>query len=129
MPWKLEVSGSPAIIEVIYEGDVAAPELEAAFASALAEGIRRQSPLFLANLVLLTGGHSIIDLMDIVTRIEAGGIDRRFREAVLVPPGTPIGPHAEFYETACRNRGFNARVFNDREEALAWLHKAVAPGT
>lgn len=128
MPWKLEVSGSPAIIEVIYEGDVTPLELASAFASALEEGQRSRSPLFLANLASLTGGHSIIDLMDIVTRIEAEGIDRRFREAVLVAPGTPIGPHAEFYETACRNRGFNARMFNDRDQALAWLRNLAAPG-
>ncbi len=128
MPWKLEVSGSPAIIEVIYEGVVAPADLEAAFYAALAEGSQRQSLLFLANLASLTGGHSIIDLMDIVSRIEAEGIDRSFREAVLVPPGTPLGQHAEFYETACRNRGFNARVFNDRDEAIAWLRKAVVPG-
>lgn len=127
MPWKLEVSGSPAIIEVIYEGAVGPAELEAAFASALAEGVNRQVPLFLANLVALTGGHSIIDLMDIVTRIEAEVIDRRFREAVLVSPGTPLGKNAEFYETACRNRGFNARVFNDRDEAIAWLRKSILP--
>ncbi len=129
MPWKLEVSGSPAIIEVIYEGDVGPVELEAAFTAALTESVHRQNPLFLANLVALTGGHSIIDLMDIVTRIEAEVVDRRFREAVLVPPGTPLGPHAEFYETACRNRGFNARVFNDRDEAVAWLRKVVPPGS
>lgn len=128
MPWKLEVSGSPAIIEVIYEGEVGPADLEAAFAAALAEGVNRQVPMFLANLVALTGGHSIIDLMDIVTRIEAEVIDRRFREAVLVPPGTPLGEHAEFYETACRNRGFNARVFNDRDEAVAWLRKSALPG-
>jgi hypothetical protein len=32
-----------------------------------------------------------------------------------------IGPDEQFFETACRNRGYNVSVFTDYESALAWL--------
>jgi hypothetical protein len=30
----------------------------------------------------------------------------------------------EFYETASRNRGFDVRVFADRDKAIDWLTRA-----
>jgi hypothetical protein len=30
----------------------------------------------------------------------------------------------QFYEDACRNRGWNMRIFPDRGRALAWLQQA-----
>jgi hypothetical protein len=27
----------------------------------------------------------------------------------------------KFYETACKNRGFNVKIFTEREDAIAWL--------
>ena len=29
--------------------------------------------------------------------------------------------HFDFLETACRNRGFDFRIFNDQEQAIQWL--------
>ena len=126
MPWRITVSGSPAIIEVIYDGVVAPSELVEAFTAALAAGQEHKSLLFLADISELKGGHSIVDLLDIVTRVDALGIDRRVREAVVVADSTVAGPDAQFYETACRNRGINARLFTDREEALVWLRQSPA---
>ncbi len=124
MPWKIEVVGSPAIVEVIYEGVVTPAELREAFDGAVAAGIQHHTRSFLADLSALTGGHSLVDLMDIVQGLESNDIDRHVREAILVPAVTPIGPYAEFYDTACRNRGFNSRLFADKDAALSWLRDA-----
>lgn len=126
MPWKIEIVGSPAIVEVIYEGVVTPAELKEAFGGALAAGIQHHTRSYLADLSTLTGGHSLVDLMDIVQGLETNEIDRHMREAILVPAGTTIGPFAEFYDTACRNRGFNSRLFVDKDAAIAWLRDTPA---
>jgi len=43
------------------------------------------------------------------------------REAVLLSDDAAAADQMEFFETACRNRGLDVRVFRDRDEALGWL--------
>ena len=67
------------------------------------------------------GGHSVVALYGLIGVFQSVGIDWRFREAVLMPSLDAAAEEVAFYETACRNRGFNVRVFRERGEALAWL--------
>jgi hypothetical protein len=48
-------------------------------------------------------------------------VDRRTRIAVVQPTNEKALQGARFYEDACRNRGWNARILPDREAAIAWL--------
>ena len=43
------------------------------------------------------------------------------REAVLLPLDPAAEEEFQFFETVCRNRGLDVRVFAERDEALAWL--------
>lgn len=127
MPCTIEVFGVPPIVCVSYVGTVSPDGLHEVFLRALAAGEEHKTRSFLADVSQLNGGHSIIDLMDIVMRLESAGIDRRIREAIVVQENALIGPNAGFYETACRNRGFNCRVFTSRADAVAWLQSGADP--
>lgn len=129
MPWRIEKLADHGVIEVIYDGMVTPAELHAAFASALAEGTATSCMLFLANLTALQGGHSIVDLYELIGRMDSAGIDRRMKEAIVMPPVVPEGIDPSFFEDAARNRGFNVRIFRSREDALAWLTGPPAPPT
>ena len=48
-------------------------------------------------------------------------IDRRTRIAVVAPTNERALANARFYEDACRNRGWNARIVPDRAAGIAWL--------
>ena len=39
----------------------------------------------------------------------------------MLPLDDTAADRIQFFETACRNRGMNVRVFPDRAAALAWL--------
>ena len=43
------------------------------------------------------------------------------REAILLSADAAAAEEMEFFETACRNRGLDVRVFHARDEAVAWL--------
>jgi hypothetical protein len=47
--------------------------------------------------------------------------DRTSRIAVIYSPSGASRDIVQFYETACVNRGWQARSFTDRREAIAWL--------
>jgi hypothetical protein len=58
----------------------------------------------------------------VVALLERLGLPRTLREALLVLPSSVPGPDVQFYEDACRNRGWNVRLFTERERALEWLN-------
>jgi hypothetical protein len=47
------------------------------------------------------------------------GVPSTIRIAEVVLPAHE--EHFGFFETVCRNNGFNFRIFNDRESAVQWL--------
>ena len=61
---------------------------------------------------------AISDLYDSPRQMDAAGVSRTTRRALVVPPDFA---QAAFLETVTRNRGHNLRIFADREQALAWL--------
>ncbi len=61
--------------------------------------------------------------------LETRGLPRTLREALVLTPGLPDPGDARFYEDACRNRGWDIRIFPDRESALAWLVSDPDSGT
>ena len=50
-------------------------------------------------------------------------LDRRTRIAIVEPRNEDACVAARFFESACRTRGWNARIVPDRPAALAWLGK------
>lgn len=48
---------------------------------------------------------------------------QNFRNAIVMPDGEIGRKNLRFYETVTRNRGLNIRVFETREDALAWLFR------
>lgn len=111
------------VIDSIYAGEVSPVELERGVRAAV--GLASQSGIyrFFTDVTDLTGGHSAGDLFAVVSLLEAMGLPRTLREAIVVPASTLAAPDVQFYEDACRNRGWNVRLFPDRESAMAWLRE------
>ena len=64
---------------------------------------------------------SIIDLYGLGKLLETAGVVRDSREAIVVPQLDAAAKDVRFWETTCRNRGFNVRVFQTMADASAWL--------
>ncbi|MBN8216450.1 MAG: STAS/SEC14 domain-containing protein [Spirochaetes bacterium] len=121
MPWKARLNGEPVFVELTYSGMVTPQDLLEALAAAgkLAQEGRTQR--FLADLTTMIGGHSIAHLYELITLLEANGVDRAMKEAIVSPNLDGNQEQMRFYETACLNRGYRVRLFRARGEALAWL--------
>jgi len=122
MTWSVSHLGPGYdVIAVDYTGDVDRSQLELAFTAAVAEGHAHDTWHVLTNLTGVTGGHSLFDVYAVINAVIGLGMQDRFREAVVSPPGSELLANAQFWETACVNRGVSARVFGDRASALAWV--------
>jgi hypothetical protein len=121
MPIRCSVLEAEGVVELAYSGAVSPEELQAMLLAAIETGRRTSILRFLADLTGMSGGHSAGDLFAVVHAMEQLGVPRAMREAIVPRPGSIPDADARFFEDACRNRGFDVRIFPDRPSALAWL--------
>jgi hypothetical protein len=121
MPWKTRLIENPKYIEIIYSGIVTPQQLYMALESSVSLSRENKTELFLADCTTMVGGHTAVDLYGLISLFEKLEIGRTAKEAVIMLTVQESADEIRFYETACKNRGFNVKLFNNREEAVKWL--------
>jgi hypothetical protein len=121
MPWEVRLLADLKIVETTYTGRVTPQDLEKAAIATLSLARENETNRYLGDCTGLESGHSLVDLFDLVSSLNAGPVDRRSKEAILLPTSPDVAAEVQFYETTSRNRGLNVRVFRDRHDAIAWL--------
>lgn len=120
MAWRTIHHADEGFIETFFGGELTPGELKAAIEENMRLALERACFVFLADCSGLRGGHSVFDLYGMLEFLLTLGLPPDFKEALLMP-AEGLAEGVEFWETACLNRGINARVFDDRSKALAWL--------
>ncbi len=121
MSYQITQTGAPPYILIQYLGEVTSKDLLDAVAEAAKLSQDSGLLLFLADCSRMSVGHSELVLRQVLTIIEQSKIPPAFKEAILLPKaGTPV-ESASLYETTARNRGYNVRLFENKEDALKWL--------
>jgi hypothetical protein len=113
-----EASG---VVEMVFAGTQDPRELDAAMTRAGTLGAEMLTNRYLVDCRDIGSAGSPFDVLavaELLSSLPSGVIER---EAVLLPKDAAVARDFEFFETACRNRGLNVRVFHDRDEALAWV--------
>ena len=128
MPWATHYDAGLAVVETRYAGLLTPVELLTAVDQTIRLGQAHTAYRFLSDCSALAGGHSVTDLYGLVELLEHGGFRNSFREAIIMPHLDTAAPEVSFWEDACRNRGFEVRVFNTRDAALRWLLAAASAG-
>lgn len=121
MPWSIQIVPDMPVVETVYSGSIAAPDLKQAIQATLRLAEIHRIHLFFGDCSALAGGHSVFDLYDFSGDLSMFSLHTKLREAILIPVNQVIRKDVEFWETACLNRGFKVRLFEDRKVALDWL--------
>ena len=77
--------------------------------------------LIYADCSKLEGGHSVFDLYSLASSLASAPESYRFKEAILINESTKSKDNVRFWETACLNKGFRVKIFNDSTTAMSWL--------
>jgi hypothetical protein len=112
---------SAGVVEMLLAGANSGEELDAAMVQAGMLGAEMLANRYLVDCREAAGGGSAFDVLavaEFLAAIPPGVIER---EAVLLPRDVTAAQDMRFFETAARNRGLNVRVFDDRDQAVAWL--------
>lgn len=119
MSWGINYN--QGIIELKYFDIVTKDDLVNAFKGAEKIFFEKRTTLILSDCREMKGGHTLFDLFGLIEELGKVDILRSIKEAVLITVNSETIANIEFWEIACRNRGFNVRIFNNQEEALKWL--------
>ncbi|HRJ86025.1 MAG TPA: hypothetical protein PK753_10160 [Ignavibacteria bacterium] len=121
MPYKIETGSEPERIEIKYTGTVSDSEYKSAIAEFIKFNSEKRCLLVLTDLREMKVTPSILNVYDSINMFEKMGIDTRTSEALIIPRNKFVEDNVKFYENACQNRGYNVRIFYNREDAITWL--------
>jgi hypothetical protein len=121
MAVSVAYSEEAGVVDMVFEGTLGAAEIDDALTRAGVTAAENLTNRFLVDCRDMPAGGSAFDVLalaEVMASFPPGLIER---EAILLPEDTAAAEEMEFFETACRNRGLDVRVFRERDEALAWL--------
>lgn len=127
MPFTTSYLADIDAVLTVYAGVITPAELHQAAAVTLSAAKDHRTRRLLGDCRALEGGHTIVDLYGLgellATMPSAVGI----REALVMPQLSAAARDVQFWETTCRNRGIDVRVFKSMTEAREWLNQRAAP--
>jgi hypothetical protein len=122
MTWEIKSDRSLGVIELIYHGLTTGNELRKATSECISLGKETGTTRFLVDTTGMEIAASYADLFDLPQRHYSDeNLTRMSLIAVIRPVSGKTGEAAQFYETACQNRGWAVRLFSGRQSALEWL--------
>jgi hypothetical protein len=121
MPWTVNFLEDRKVVETKFTGDLEPIEVRDAVVASLDIATKNDTYLYLADCTRLKESGSLLDIYELGKFIETLAPDRKIKEAVIIPKTNRAVGDLKFYETLTVNRGFNVRLFEEREEGLQWL--------
>jgi hypothetical protein len=109
------------IIETVYRIEHGPSELFEVAAATLSLARKHQCTRFFGDCTALLFGQSMADVRNLVTFIKATGVDGHDKEALLIPSAPDAVQSFVYFEELCQKDGFRVKVFQSREDAVAWL--------
>ena len=109
------------VVETVWSGNVTAADVDVGVTETGILAAEKLCNRFLVDVREQAPGGSALDifsLAEFLCSLPPGTIER---EAVLTPRTPKAAEEIKFFETACRNRGLDVRMLDDRDEALRWL--------
>jgi hypothetical protein len=110
-----------AVVEMVFRGPPTPAEIDAAMTRAGTIGAENLTNRFLVDAREMPAGGSAFDVLalgELMASLPPGLIER---EAIVLSEDSAAAEEMEFFETVCRNRGLDVRVFRERDAALGWL--------
>jgi hypothetical protein len=126
MPYTVKHDAVQGIVDVTFSGFITGDDLRDATTACIAFQQQTGALRFLIDADSWDMDASLVDIYDLPNRMYwEQELQRRSRIGVVLPATATAQEAAYFYETACQNHGWNAKVCSDRQTARDWLTSAV----
>ena len=121
MPCTIQYHADSHFVETMYSGALSPEEVYEGAAESIAVAYSRQCTRFLGDCVKLTNDYGMLEVKNLVAFLEATGVDRSVKEALLLPEAIDSAKYIALYATVCKEHGYRVRGFVTRDAALEWL--------
>ena len=122
MPWNVEYDSELGIVSGSYVGRVTDEDFKEATIKAIDLAKVNNTNRFLIDDSQYEGGATVLGLYELHDLYDQLKTDRKSKGALVLPSSVSNAKEdARFYETVCQNRGWNVKVFSEREAAINWL--------
>jgi hypothetical protein len=121
MPWRIEYDSELGIVRCFYSGEVSAEDFMAGTKETIALGKQNKSNMVLIDDCRLESTVSTMEIYEMPRFYDDMDASRKSRIALILPPSGQIREDVKFYETVCRNYGWNIEAFDTEQEAIDWL--------
>ncbi len=129
MSWKATYIAEQDLIECIFSGHVAPDGIIAAQIKVNRLSNENNCRRILVDDTKWKTTVSELDIYSWPKLYEDLDVNRNNRIAVISPPTPAEQKSLQFYETVCRNRGWQISLFSTRQQALDWLLNEPAATT
>lgn len=128
MPYTIKHNSSLGVIEVTYSGLVTGTDLKEATSKCISLGKQTGTTKFLVDEAGMELAASLVDLLMLPeAQYVDEEADRQGHVAVILPASKKAREAIQFYEIACKNRGWIVQVFSDHRSAIDWLRGNLTP--
>ena len=121
MPYTVDFLEDRGIVVIENTGKITYEDFEKQTREAVELGRLKNARLGLSDCTRLTGNLDTLELFDFPKMYERVGLPKSHKLAILMSEELAASEGVEFFETVCRNRGWQIRVFSARESAFQWL--------
>lgn len=122
MPYTIKHNSSLGVIELTYSGLVTGADLKEATSECISLGKQTGATKFLVDEAGMELAASFVDLLKLPeVQYVNEEADRQGRVAVVLPASGKARDAVQFFEIACKNRGWFVQTFSDRQSAMDWL--------
>ena len=129
MAWSVDYDEALRLVVLTYSGQTTGQDIKDAAAARIAMGRKRGVTDFLIDTRdVLVDESATVDIYDVPDKMYVDKAVQRVSRIAILEPRSPDSRHlVEFFANACTNRGWLAKRFTDRTEALEWLHEEQSP--
>jgi hypothetical protein len=121
MPWEIQYVPEKETVVVTTSGPVSDEDARALTSRAIALLKDAQATRVLGDFRGVQSGPSLAAVYWLVNEYAQLGVPRQTKIALLHSKARQAVELAQFYETVCCNRRYEARAFDSNEAAEAWL--------
>jgi hypothetical protein len=121
MTWLNQYHQDIHVVEVTFAGSVTLEEILNASISTASLTKEKGSQRVLNDYLSVKGGYSISNQYEQMAIFESIKVDKRFKQAFLLPYQYGSELERRAFEAVCSRKGYQAKTFNDRDDALSWL--------
>jgi hypothetical protein len=126
MPWAIQYNPEKETLVVTTTGPVSDAEAKELTHGAITMLMKTRATRVLGDCRAMVSAPSLASVYWLVNEYANHGVPRQTRIAVVHSRAPQAVELAQFYETVCFNRQYQARTFDSSVAAEAWLHSGMA---